>query len=174
MLDQLSCLYRDGDLIAAALETASRKRTSERPTLEAQRRSLGEEIRRGERALDRYYQAFENGELDAGRFQARLTELEARLESLHDQEAALTSQLRADDGTNLDTVSLAAVADHLQDTLVRGEPEQTKALLRLLIKELRVNGKSEILPTYRVVTPEVCATTSSVGVPGIEPGTSRV
>ena len=55
-----------------------------------------------------------------------------------------------------------------------GEPEQTKALLRLLIKELRVNGKSEILPTYRVVTPEVCATRSSVGAPGIEPGTSRV
>jgi hypothetical protein len=32
------------------------------------------------------------------------------------------------------------------------EPSQTKALLRLLIKELRVNGRSESLPTYRVVT----------------------
>jgi hypothetical protein len=26
-----------------------------------------------------------------------------------------------------------------------------------LIADLRVNGRSEILPTYRVVTPEVCA-----------------
>ena len=66
------------------------------------------------------------------------------------------------------------MADRLRDTLAAGEPEQTKALLRLLIKELRVNGKSEILPTYRVVTPPVCATTSSVGAAGIEPATPRV
>ena len=46
-----------------------------------------------------------------------------------------------------------------------------KALLRLLIKELRVNGRSEILPTYRVVTPEVSATTSSMEDTGIEPVT---
>jgi exonuclease VII small subunit len=48
---------------------------------------VSEEIRRGERALDRYYQAFENGDLDAGRLQTRLAELEARLASLRDQDA---------------------------------------------------------------------------------------
>ena len=57
------------------------------------------------------------------------------------------------------------MADRLRDTLAAGEPEQTKALLRLLIKELRVNSRSEILPTYRVVAPEVCATTKW-SVPG--------
>jgi hypothetical protein len=39
----------------------------------------------------------------------------------------------------------------------------TKALLRILIAELRVNSRSEVLPTYRVGTPVVCAQTSSVG-----------
>jgi hypothetical protein len=33
--------------------------------------------------------------------------------------------------------------------LAAGDPKQAKALLRLLIKELRVNGREEILPTYR-------------------------
>ena len=47
-----------------------------------------------------------------------------------------------------------------------------QALLRLLIKDLRVNGRSEILPTYRIVTPEVCALPSSVERTGIEPVTS--
>jgi site-specific DNA recombinase len=157
VLDQLARLYRDGELIAAALQTAHRKSIADRPAIEEQRRTLSEEIRRGERALDRYYQAFENGELDAGRFQARLTELEGRLESLHEHDASLTSQFGADDNAHFDPASLATVAHRLRDTLAAGEPEQTKALLRLLIKELRVNGRSEILPTYRVVTPEVCA-----------------
>ena len=39
-------------------------------------------------------------------------------------------------------------------------------LLGILIVELRVNSRSEILPTYRVGAPTVCAPTSSVGDTG--------
>ena len=55
--------------------------------------------------------------------------------------------------------------------LAIADPRQAKALLRLLIKDLRVNARSEILPTYRVVTPAVCALPSSVGGTGLEPVT---
>jgi hypothetical protein len=50
--------------------------------------------------------------------------------------------------------------------LFRGA-EKTKALLRLLIAELRVNGKEDIVSTYNVPTPErlpvagACATSES-------------
>jgi hypothetical protein len=57
---------------------------------------------------------------------------------------------------------------------VRGPPNTPKALLRILIQELRVNSRAEILPTYRIVTPMVCATTSSVELAGLEPATSWV
>jgi hypothetical protein len=39
----------------------------------------------------------------------------------------------------------------------------------LLIDELRVNSRAEILPTCRLVTPEVCAMSEKVGAAGIEP-----
>jgi hypothetical protein len=58
---------------------------------------------------------------------------------------------------------LAAFADKLEATIAAAEPRQAKTLLRLLIKELRVNARSEILPTSRVVTPAVCARPGSVG-----------
>ena len=64
---------------------------------------------------------------------------------------------------------LAAVADQLEKVLAQGEPEQTKALLRILIAELRVNSKTDIQPTYRIVTPGVCATSEKVETAGIEP-----
>ena len=38
------------------------------------------------------------------------------------------------------------------------EPQKAKALLRLLIEELRVNSRAQIVSTYRVVTDTVCAT----------------
>jgi hypothetical protein len=43
-----------------------------------------------------------------------------------------------------------------------GSPEQAKTLLRILIAEVRVNSRSEILPTYRLAPPVVCAPTSKV------------
>lgn len=170
---QLAGLYRNGDLIAESLQRAYDAQAADRPAPKEQQRTVAEETRRAERALERYYQAFEAGDLEPGQFKTRLADLEAKLETLHDQGQTLVAQL-ADPAESFDPKTLATVADRLRDTLAAGEPEQAKALLRLLIKELRVNSRSEILPTYRVVAPEVCATTSSVGAAGIEPATPRV
>jgi hypothetical protein len=63
------------------------------------------------------------------------------------------------------------VIDHV---IADGEREQAKALLAILIAELRVNSRSEILPTYRVGVPVVCAPNSSVELGGLEPPTSWV
>jgi hypothetical protein len=68
-----------------------------------------------------------------------------------------------------DSADLEAVANRLERTVAEADPRQAKALLRLVIKELRDNGRSEILPTYRIITPEVCALPSSVGGTGLEP-----
>jgi hypothetical protein len=69
---------------------------------------------------------------------------------------------------------LAAVAGQLERVIAEGEPQKTKALLRLLIQELRVEGRARIQPTYRLATPEVCATSEKVERTGIEPVTSAL
>jgi site-specific DNA recombinase len=84
VLNQLAGLYRDGDVIADALHRAYTKQRADRPALEEQRRTVVEEIRRGERALDRYYQAFETGDLEPGQFKTRLAGLEAKLDTLRE------------------------------------------------------------------------------------------
>jgi hypothetical protein len=63
-------------------------------------------------------------------------------------------------------VGYGSAANHRRPALDRvvatGEPEQAKALLRILITKLQVNGRNEILPTNRVGAPTVCAPTSSM------------
>jgi hypothetical protein len=98
--------------------------------------------------------------------------LETRLEALREQDADLADELAPQAATSPDAAELAAVADNLETTIATAEPRQAKALLRLLIKDIRVNARSEILPTYRIVTPEVSALPSSVERTGIEPVTS--
>jgi site-specific DNA recombinase len=174
VIAQLLSLYRDGHLLQAAIAEATRRLDDQRPRLEVQHRALRTELAKAERALDRYYEAFENGTLSADRLAERISALQDRLQALREQDVELIAQLAPDASSSPDTSALVAVADQLDLVLAAGAPQKTKALLRLLIKELKVNGRSEILPTYRILTPEVCATPSSVGAPGIEPGTSRV
>jgi hypothetical protein len=90
--------------------------------------------------------------------------LNARLDDLRAQQTELADD-GADEATHAPTAAdLAAMADRLENVIAKGEPEQAKALLRVLIAELRVNGKTDIQPTYRVITPDrthtagVCAT----------------
>jgi hypothetical protein len=85
---------------------------------------------------------------------------------------ALAHDLAADTPTTPDAAALRAVADQLDHVIEHGEPEQAKALLAILIAELRVNSRNEIMPTYRVGAPGVCAPNSSVEPTGIEPVTS--
>ena len=73
---------------------------------------------------------------------------------------------------------LAATASRLEAVIADGEPEQAKALLRILIAELRVNGRHDIQPTYRVIAPDraltagVCATSGKVETAGVEPASA--
>jgi site-specific DNA recombinase len=162
VLAQRAELYRDGALIRQAIEHAAANQGAERAALAEQRAGLAKEIRRAKHAIERYHQAFEAGDLDPKRFDARVSALDASLEALSEQDHALAHDLATHVPTTADTAQLAAVADHLDQTIANGDPDQSKALLRLLIAELRVNSRNEIQPTYRVPDPAVCAQTTSV------------
>jgi site-specific DNA recombinase len=171
VLDELAGLYRDGELISEALAAALAEAEQQRPEIEQRLASIGAEITRAEQALERYYEAFEQGKLSPERCEARLTRLQGRLDDLRAQQAELAPAIR-DEAIHAPTAAeLATVADQLDKLLTEAEPQKTKALLRLLIQELRVNGRAEILPIYRVVNPAVCATSEKVGRAGIEPST---
>jgi site-specific DNA recombinase len=175
VLRQLTGIYRDGPLIHDALGAAQEQAQRERPALEEQRRAITAEITRVERSTERYFEAFEQGRLSPERCEQRVSRLNARLDDLRAQQAEL-----ADDGTDEaahapTAADLAATASRLETVIADGEPEQAKALLRILIAELRVNGRHDIQPTYRVIAPDrthtagVCATSEKVETVGVEP-----
>jgi site-specific DNA recombinase len=172
VLRQLAGIYRDGMLIHKAIAKAEAKAQRQRPALEQRLASIGAEIGRAEQALERYYEAFEQGTLSAERCDQRLSRLQARLHELRGQQAELAAST-PDEGTHAPThAELVAIADDLDHLLAQAEPQQAKALLRQLIAELKVESRAKIQPTYRVITDTVCATSEKVGGTGIEPVTS--
>jgi exonuclease VII small subunit len=89
VLTQLAALYRDGHLIQQALADVARHTETERPRLEEQLASTRADIGRLETKLERYFEAFEDGQLSAELCQERIRGHRTRLEALRDQEADL-------------------------------------------------------------------------------------
>jgi site-specific DNA recombinase len=172
VIHQLASLYRDEHVISDVLARAKADVEKRRPEFEQRLASIGAEIARAEHALDRYYDAFEQGKLSPERCEERLTRLQARLDDLRAQEAELAIQAPHEAAHAATPADLAEIADVLETVCAEGDPRKAKALLNLLIDELRVNSRAEILPTYRLVTREVCAMSEKVERAGIEPATS--
>ena len=149
VLGQLADIYRDGTLIRQAITEVAARQAHDREELAEQRAALAKEIQQAERALDRYEQAFETGKLGIDRFAERVSGLDSRLETLREQDVQLAQDLATDAPTAPDTQDLAAVAQHLDQTITDGDPKQAKALLRLLISNLQINSRNEILRPTR-------------------------
>ena len=174
VIRQLASIYRDEHVISDAIAQANADAVKRRPEFEQRLASIGAEITRAEQTLERYYEAFEQGTLSAERCEDRLTRLQARLDDLHAQEAELSLSAPVQAAHAPTAADLAEIADALEAVAAEGEPQKAKALLQLFIAELRVNSRAEILPTYRLVTPAVCAMSEKVGGAGIEPATFSV
>src|SRR5262249_36760642 len=111
VLQQLPALYPDSDLVGEALAKGAQEAEGGRPEIEERLASIGAEIARAEQALERYYEAFEQGKLSPERCDERLTRLHARLEDLRAQQTELSLSAPDEAGQAPTRADLAAVAD---------------------------------------------------------------
>ncbi len=168
ILAQMTEVYADTSLVAAALDEAqaeSRAAEAQRNAERERLRARGAELRR---KLDRYLAGFESGELRAALLQARVDELAAELASV---EAALEQAGEAEPEPERVDVGFVSwsLSKALGDVLATGSPRLTKELLRILIAEIRVVSPTDIRPTYRVPQSEVRILDNMVGEAGVEP-----
>jgi site-specific DNA recombinase len=89
VIAQLVALYRDGELVRAALAKATEEAKRAQPKLDEQLAAVRAELAKVERARVRYFDAFEAGSLSPTRCEERVAALETRLADLQAQEAEL-------------------------------------------------------------------------------------
>jgi hypothetical protein len=129
-----------------------------------------QELAGARRSLDRYFAAFEEGSLSSADCQERITKLMARIDALMAEEASLTHRAAEGVSGSPGAVDVTQWAKDLGTLLRAGTVQQRKALFRLLVKELRVMSREEILPTYKMAA-LVRAPEGQVEAIGLEPTT---
>jgi site-specific DNA recombinase len=171
VMDQMHDVYRDSSLIEEAITSSAIDERA--PAEEAAGRLAGlrQELAGAKRSLDRYFAAFEEGSLSPADCQERIAKLKARTDALIAEEASLTQQASEGASAAPSAADVAEWAGDLGVLLRAGTAQQRKALFRLLVRELRVMSREEILPTYKIPA-LVRAPEGQVDPRGFEPLTS--
>jgi site-specific DNA recombinase len=150
VMEQMQQVYADGSLIEQALTEAATEEGE--PAEDVARRLAGvrQQLAGARRSLDRYFAAFEEGSLSPSDCQERTAKLNGRIDALAAEEASLVQKVEEDDSETPSAVDVVEWSRDLGRLLRAGTTPQRKALLRLLVKELRVMSREEILPTYKI------------------------
>jgi len=116
VLTQLAGIYRDQRLIDQALADAAERGDRDRPQLEEALAGCRADIARTDRKLDRYYAAFESGELSATDCHERVHRHRVRLERLREQEADLSRRVATRADAPADVAALTELAGPISRT----------------------------------------------------------
>ena len=150
VVEQMADVFEDTTLVGGAL-TLSRAEEAEASEESARRlASIKQELGRARRSLDRYFGAFEQGIMSAADCRERVDRLRDQIEALEAEDRAITEG-------RPESLSAAPAADDVAEwardlrlVFDNATPQQKKALIRLLVKELRVMSRKDIRPTYKI------------------------
>ncbi len=149
VLGQMGEVYRDTSLIASAVDQAQAQLRAGQAEQEAARAARQAESADLRRRIERYFAAFETSELDPKQCRERVGALQARLEELASELAAPTRSAAPPAPVDVAEISWA-LSEALALVLRIVPAPRAKALLRLLIEEIRVVSPTDIRPAYRV------------------------
>ncbi len=162
---QLVSVLEQEPLVQQAVREAFAEIESERPRRQHDLVQLDAEIRRTDDALNRYSLAFEQGTLDPDEFGPRMKELRGKRQGLEGRR----EELSLDDFEAPEAPSeeeLLALAADVAEVVKHGDQRQKKALIKGLVREIRVVARDEIYPFFQV---PVRPPSGSVGGTGLEP-----
>lgn len=168
VLDQLTGLLQQTDLIRDAIHAAAADLDADRPRWEQERQALNAEIARTDAALERYFRAFEEGTMPEKLCGERIDALSRQLSGLRSRREELTDD-RQDADTVLTDDDIAALQAEVAQTIRDGDAATRKALLQALVGEIRVEGRDHIRPSYCLPAVRVAPPGGSVPPGGIEP-----
>ena len=169
ILNALDQLLTNTPLLEQAIAEAYAELDADRPRRQIELDQLHSEEKKLETALDRYFDAFETGNLSPEACKHRIDDLHRRRSGLQQRRA----ELEADDKqapTPPTQAELAQLANDTADIMRAGKPRQQKALLQALIAQIDVSSREEIQPTF--YTPTVRPPNGSVRPARFELATS--
>jgi site-specific DNA recombinase len=159
IFDALAGFYRHHhNLIAHAIAEATTEHTTGLGDRQAELTTIDKKLTRANTAIDRYLQAFEDGDLNPAILNDRMRKLSDKITQLTHRRDELTDQL-SHAPIAPPAMILDELTNHIADIIHTGNPAQRKALIEALVAEVKITGPHTIIPVFRIPQPPATNTT---------------
>ena len=154
VLEQIKDVYSQTDLFRDAIEQARHKDGADEKALRTQERLVDKQTVETRQKLERYFAAFESGDMDPKVCGERLGALQEELQQLQQESTRLDQLVNDQSALQIEADELQAIISRLEEVFTAGPFPKKKHLLRLLIKQTAVDDRRRARVTYRL--PPVC------------------
>jgi site-specific DNA recombinase len=178
-LQSLLDTFTQPDFIDRAVHAAAARLGAQREQHQAELATIDAELRRTEAAIKRYMLALEDGTLDPRTFAPRMKQVTATSDELEARRADLHGTLQRVEAETLDERTITCLRQRIRDAIQQDTIAAKKNLLHLLIHQIEVHSRDQVIPTFRVPSDadqdqQVRTQPGMVGVTGFEPVASAV
>ncbi|TMC11660.1 MAG: recombinase family protein [Chloroflexi bacterium] len=150
ILQTMLATYADESRMARAVADACQRAEEDLPQHRHELATVEAVIAKTERAVERYFAAFEGETLSAKRLAGRVAELDERLNELNTRRQELLDAIDHERWTGPTETDLGDLKETIEEAIRAGTPAQRKALLRMLVASITVESREAIHPVFRL------------------------
>ena len=144
----IKAMFRDEQFMARVWAEANQRLCAEKPSLEKEIGRVEAQVAKTQAAMDRYFEAFEAGNLKPELCSEKVRDLRARLEELEAEKRDLEARRKRLDLPEVDRELLLAAVDEFEKVMAEGTNPQKKDLLRRLVKKVLVHDRRTVEVWY--------------------------
>ncbi|MGQ9589910.1 MAG: recombinase family protein [Planctomycetota bacterium] len=148
IIKDIKSMFRDEQFMARVWAEANKRLSAEKPNLEKEIEKVAAETAKAQTALDRYFEAFQAGTLEAELCNEKVRDLRARLEELEAEKRDLEARRERLQLPAIDRGMLASLVDNFERVMAEAPNPQKKDLLRRLVKRVLVHDRRTIEVWY--------------------------
>ena len=154
MIEDVKAMFRDEQFMARVWAEAKQRLGSEKPALEKKIRKVEAQAAKTQAAMDRYFEAFDAGTLQAELCNDKVRDLRNRLEELEVEKRDLEARREMLELRAIDREMLAGIVEKFEQVMAEGPNPQKKHLLRRLVKKVLVTDRRTVEVWYGLPNPQ--------------------
>jgi site-specific DNA recombinase len=141
IIEDIKTMFRDEQFMARIWEEANRRLDAEKPDVEKEIARVEAHATKTQAAMDRYFEAFEAGTLQAELCNEKVRDLRTRLEELENEKRALEARRGRLELPAVDRDMLNKWAEAFERTMKEGTNPQKKDAIQRIVKRVLVQDR---------------------------------
>jgi len=144
IIQDLKNMFMDDQFMARVWEEANKRLSAEKPDIDKEIRKVEAQVLKTQTSIDRYFEAFEAGDLKPALCNQKVQDLNARLEELEAEKQSLEARRVRLELPAIDKDMLKGLLENFERVMAEGNNQQKKHFIKRLVKKIAIHDRRTI------------------------------